>query len=57
MIVGSSEHSVEEACSYVALERAQIPIEDHLIDYVCGYNDKNLSYFSEKSDVMSIKVE
>jgi len=51
-VFGQNESDVEEAIEEIMLERAQLPIEQSMIEYVCGYNDKNLGYFYEKSGVV-----
>jgi hypothetical protein len=51
-ISGANEQSVDEAIEEILIERAHLPIETHMIEYVCGHNDKNLGFFYEKSEVV-----
>ncbi len=50
-IYGKTERDVEDATAEIVLERIFIPFDNALIDYVCGPNEKNLSFFYEKSGV------
>jgi hypothetical protein len=51
-VFGKTERSVEDAIGEIVLERIFIPFDNALIEYVCGPNEKNLSFFYEKSGVV-----
>ena len=56
-ISGKTERDVEDAIEEVVLERAVLPIDSTLIEYVCGYKDQNVRFFEEKSGVVQIDVD
>jgi len=56
-IYGKFENDVEAATEEILIERAFISIENHLLEYVCGYNDANLEFFQGKSSVVQLAVE
>ena len=51
-ISGKTERNVDDAIEEIVLERIFIPFDNKLIEYVCGPNEKNLSFFYEKSGVV-----
>ena len=56
-VTGNNEKDVEEAIEEIMIERIAIPIENQIIEYVCGQNDKNLSFFHDRSGVLQLNVE
>ena len=56
-VVGANEQDVDDAIEEILLERLYLPIEHNILEYVCGYNDKNLSFFFEKSGVVALNVD
>lgn len=56
-VTGNNEKDVEEAIEEIMIERIAIPIENQIIEYVCGQNDKNLSFFHDRSGVLQLNIE
>ncbi len=51
-VSGKTERNVDDAIEELVLERVFIPFDNKLYEYVCGPNEKNLSFFHEKSGVV-----
>jgi hypothetical protein len=56
-VIGKNERDVDGAIEEINIERVHLPIETHLIEYVCGHNDKNLTFFYDKSGVAQLNVD
>lgn len=55
-IYGKNERDVEGALEEVDIQRAFIPFDNSIIDYVYGHKMKNLDYFHEKSGVVQLDI-
>jgi len=51
-INGKNEKDVEAAVEEIALEKAYVPFDNSIIEYVYGHKMKNLDFFYEKSGVV-----
>jgi len=48
---------VQKARDEIYLEKVHIPVEEHLLDFVCGHNDSNLYYFEQQTGAFNIRIE
>lgn len=50
-VYGGRKEDVERAKEELYLERVEIPVEEKMLEFICGQNENNLRYLEEKTGV------